>query len=290
MWTDRETAVAMSAAPSSSMTSVQPRYEKPAPPIDSGNGAAVRPSSPIRVNSDRSYRSASSRSIAVGATSRVANSRAVAWSSRSSSVSPPLIPRLARRAFRPRIGVEALAGLLAELARRDEVHEDLRRPEVVATEPVVEHAHDPEADVEADEVGQLERSHRMVEADPRAGVDVVGRAQALLVGAHRLAQERHQDAVDDEARTVGGHDDLLAELGRQVVQGRHGLVRGVAAADQLDQRHDRHRAEEMHAHEPLAALARHRLGEPVDRDRRGVRREDRRLPARRRRARATART
>ena len=66
MWTDRETAVAMSAAPSSSMTSVQPRYEKPAPPTDSGNGAAVRPSSPIRVNSDRSYRSASSRSMAVG--------------------------------------------------------------------------------------------------------------------------------------------------------------------------------------------------------------------------------
>ena len=40
MWTDSETAIAMSAAPSSSMTSVQPRYEKPAPPTASGNGAA----------------------------------------------------------------------------------------------------------------------------------------------------------------------------------------------------------------------------------------------------------
>ena len=29
------------------MTSVQPRYEKPAPPTDVGNGAAVRPSAPI---------------------------------------------------------------------------------------------------------------------------------------------------------------------------------------------------------------------------------------------------
>ena len=34
MWTDSDTAIAMSAAPSSSMTSVQPRYENPAPPTD----------------------------------------------------------------------------------------------------------------------------------------------------------------------------------------------------------------------------------------------------------------
>ena len=54
MWTERETAIAMSAAPSSSMTNDQPRYENPAPPTDSGNGAAVRPSAPIRSNRPRS--------------------------------------------------------------------------------------------------------------------------------------------------------------------------------------------------------------------------------------------
>ena len=59
---------------------------------------------------------------------------------------------------------------------------------MVAAEPVVEHAHDAEADVEPDEVGQLERTHRMVEADPGAGVDVLGRADAFLEGAHRLAR------------------------------------------------------------------------------------------------------
>ena len=63
MWTDSDTALAMSAAPSSSITSVQPRYENPAPPTASGNGAAVSPSSPIFANSERSNRSASSRSI-----------------------------------------------------------------------------------------------------------------------------------------------------------------------------------------------------------------------------------
>ena len=54
MWTDSDTAIAMSAAPSSSMTSVQPRYENPAPPTAAGNGAAVNPSAPIFANRDRS--------------------------------------------------------------------------------------------------------------------------------------------------------------------------------------------------------------------------------------------
>ena len=46
-----------------------------------------------------------------------------------------------------------------------------------------------------------------------------------------------------------------------------GVVVGVAAADQLDERHDRHRTEEMHPDEPLAALRRDGLGQPMDRDR-----------------------
>ena len=57
-----------------------------------------------------------------------------------------------------------------------------------------------QADVEADEVGELERAHRVVQPDPRARVDVVGRARPLLERAHRLGEERHQDPVDDEAR------------------------------------------------------------------------------------------
>ena len=77
-----------------------------------------------------------------------------------------------------------------------------RRREARVVEALVEHLHDVQADVEADEVGQLERAHRVVQADPGAGVDVLGRAQPFLVGAHRLAQERHQHAVDDEARPV----------------------------------------------------------------------------------------
>ena len=58
--------------------------------------------------------------------------------------------------------------------------EDPRRAHVLLAEAVLEDAHDPEHDVEADEVRQLERAHRVVEPDPRAGVDVLGRADPLL--------------------------------------------------------------------------------------------------------------
>ena len=81
----------------------------------------------------------------------------------------------------------------------------------------------PRHDIEADEVGELERAHRVVEPDPRPGVDVLGRPDAFLEGAHRLGEERHQDPVDDEPRPVGRDDDLLAEVRREL-------------ADRLDRR------------------------------------------------------
>ena len=101
------------------------------------------------------------------------------------------------------------------------------------------------------------------------------RPDPLLVGAHRLREERHEDAVDDEPGPVDGHDDLLAELRRQGAHGLDGLVGGGLAADELDERHDRHRAEEVHADEPGPALRLDRLGQPMDRDRARVRGEDR---------------
>ena len=121
---------------------------------------------------------------------------------------------------------------------------------MLEAEAVLEDAHDPEADVEPDEVGELERPHRMVQPDSRTGIDVLGAPDALLVGAHRLHEERHEDAIHDEPGPVGGHDDLLAELGRQGADGLHRLVGGGLAADELDERHDRDRAEEMHPDEP----------------------------------------
>ena len=79
----------------------------------------------------------------------------------------------------------------------------------------MEDLQDPEADVEADEVGQLERPHRMVETDPGPRVDVLGAADALFECPHRLGQEGHERPVDDEARPVRGRDHLHAEIDRQ---------------------------------------------------------------------------
>ena len=183
--------------------------------------------------------------------------------------------RLTAAGSAARVGVEAAARLLAEMSGRDEVPSTLGGAEVLLAEALVEDLHDPEADVEADEVGELERAHRVVQADLRAGVDVVGRAEALLVGPHRLREERHEDPVDDEARPVGRDDDLLAQVGGDLPDRGLRRVGRRGAADQLDQRHDRNRAEEVHADERGPALGADRGREPVDRDRRGVRREDR---------------
>ena len=115
----------------------------------------------------------------------------------------------------------------------------------------------------------------MVEPDPRPGVDVVGGAETLLIGAHRLAEERHQDPVDDEPRAIRRDDDLLVHLGRDGADGGLRVVARRRAPDQLDQRHDRDRAEEVHADEPGPARFANRRRKPIDRDRRRVRGEDR---------------
>ncbi len=190
----------------------------------------------------------------------------VAPARRSSVIGSPPLER--------RVDVEPAARLLAQVALRDQPLQDRRRRELRLPEPLVEHAHDAEADVEADEVGQLEGAHRVVEADPGARVDVLRRAQALLAGAHRLGQERHQDAVDDEPGPVRGDDDLLAQLRRERADGRLGGIGRGRAADQLDERHHRHGAEEVHADEAGAPRLPHRGGQAVDRDGRRVGRED----------------
>jgi hypothetical protein len=95
------------------------------------------------------------------------------------------------------------------------------------------------------------------------------------VRAHGLGEERHEDPVDDEPRPVRRHDDLLAELAGEVADRGLGVVGRRAAADELDQRHHRHRAEEVHPDEPRAASLADRRRQRVDRDRRGVRGKDR---------------
>src|ERR1044071_7895931 len=107
--------------------------------------------------------------------------------------------------------VEPAGALLAQPAGGDVLAQQRARPVLVVAELAVQHLGDRQAGVEADQVGQLERAHRMVEPEADAGVDVGGRAEALVEPVAGLVEQRDQHPVDDEARDVAGADRGLAE-------------------------------------------------------------------------------
>jgi hypothetical protein len=104
-------------------------------------------------------------------------------------------------------------------------------------------------------------------------VDRLQREALLLLGAPDLADRRHQDSVDDEARDLAADDRLLLDRLGEVVGGGRGLLRGVVADDHLDQRHHRGRVEEVEADDLVGAQR--RFADLGDRERRGVGGEDR---------------
>ena len=65
--------------------------------------------------------------------------------------------------------------------------------------PSCEDAHDVEADVEADEVGEGERAHGVGHAELEDLVDGLGRGDAFHHGEDGLVDQGHEDAVGDEA-------------------------------------------------------------------------------------------
>ena len=65
--------------------------------------------------------------------------------------------------------------------------------------------------VDPDQVDQRERADRPVRPEPHALVDVLRARRALLEHAHRVVEDRDQDAVDDEAGRVAARDRLLAD-------------------------------------------------------------------------------
>ena len=75
----------------------------------------------------------------------------------------------------------------------------------------MQHVHDGEADVEADEIGERQRPHRVIHSELHHRVDGLRRADAFHHRKDRLVDHRHQDPVRDEAGKVGGFDRRLAE-------------------------------------------------------------------------------
>ena len=66
-------------------------------------------------------------------------------------------------------------------------------------------------DVDADEVQQLERPHRVRCAERHAGVDLLRLHAGPLQQPHRVEEVGEQEAVDHEARLVGHLHGCLAD-------------------------------------------------------------------------------
>ena len=160
--------------------------------------------------------------------------------------------------------------LLPQPAGFDQRRQDRRGADAVGKR-LVHHAAGVEGRVEPDHVVQRDRPHRHAEllGRPVDGLDLGAVGEQL----QRLVHVRQQQAIDQKAGPVVDHDRRLADaLG--VGHGRgHRLVAGLRAANHFDQRHLPHGIEEVNAAEPLGPLQ--PLGQLRDRNRRGVRSQDR---------------
>src|SRR5688572_31311814 len=109
---------------------------------------------------------------------------------------------------------KAAAGLAAQTARGNTFPQKRTRRVLVVAEALVQHAHDRDARVQADEIGECERPDRVVEAELRDRVDRVGLGDPVVERPDRLVDEGHEDAVRDEAWEVRGFGRRLLELAR----------------------------------------------------------------------------
>src|SRR3989475_10474053 len=86
--------------------------------------------------------------------------------------------------------VKPLATLLAQLPPGDLVAQDLRGLESAILQRLEQIVRDGEADIQADQVGEFERTHRVVVAELHRLVDVFGGRDAFLQHPHRFETER----------------------------------------------------------------------------------------------------
>ena len=132
--------------------------------------------------------------------------------------------------------------------------------------------HDGKAGVEPDEIGQLQRSHRVVGAQPHCLVDGFHVAHAFIQHVDRFVYHRHQDAVDDEGRKIFGRGGGLTQTFDHGHAGVERFLVGCDTADQFDQAHHRNGVHEVEPQEFLGTVGLRR--QPSDRDRRGIRCQD----------------
>ncbi len=118
------------------------------------------------------------------------------------------------RAVGALVGVEAAAGLAAEHARGDQLLED-RGGRVQAVAALLVHrVEDLVRRVEADQVEQRQRAHRVAAAEPHGGVDVLAGGEPALVHRDRVVEVAEQQGVGDEAGPVTDRSQGSCRAGR----------------------------------------------------------------------------
>src|SRR4051812_30405554 len=162
-------------------------------------------------------------------------------------------PRVLHRRL-TRVVVEALARLAAVPAGGEHLPQGGRLGEATLAELVEHDLADRPHRVEADEVSQRERPHRMPRPGLHGLVDLGHRAYALLEGADRVEHVGHEQPVDDEPGLVLGRDPELADAVGERRAHVERLVGGGHGADDLDQLHYLRRVEEVEPEEAVRVL------------------------------------
>src|SRR3954453_11277774 len=105
-----------------------------------------------------------------------------------------------------RVVIEPPAGLAPEQPGIDHARQQWRWGVQRLLELLVEAVGAGERGVEADQVGEAERAHRVVAPLHHAGVDVVRGGEAAFHHADRRQEVRDEQGVDDEPGAVGAAD------------------------------------------------------------------------------------
>src|SRR6267378_4191929 len=206
------------------------------PSYSSGVHMPRNPSLPSSFTTSRGKWLVRSHSAAKGSIFSFANSRASSTTCSRMSVA---------------VDIEPPAGFPAELSVGDHFLEQRRRPVFVRVEPVLQHFHDREAYVEADQIGERERTERMIHAELHHLIDRLRCSDAFVHTKDRFVDHRHQDAVRHEPGRVVDHDGRLPQRLDDFDGSFYGVVRRLWSTYYLDEFHDRHRIHKIHPDDPI---------------------------------------
>src|SRR5881296_3300672 len=187
LWMPIETAKAASAAEISSNAMRYVTVSNPMPSYSSGVHIPRKPSLPISSMTSRGKWLVRSHSAANGSIFSRANSRASSTTCSRTSVA---------------VDIEPLPRFPAQLPGGNHFLEQRRGTVLAPIEPVLQHLHDGETDVEADQIGQRQRAQRMVHAELHDLIDRLRRRHALVDTKDGFVDHRHEHAIRHEPGRV----------------------------------------------------------------------------------------